>query len=59
MDVWWVGDSVNVGTAVLSWTIVLALDGLNIGSFDGGILGLCLAPGYGCERKQSQGGIKE
>ena len=39
VDVWWVGDSVNVGTAVLSWTIVLALDGLNIGSFDGGILG--------------------
>ena len=34
-----VGDSVNVGTAVLSWTIVLALDGLNSGSFDGGILG--------------------
>ena len=28
-----------LGTAVLSWTIVLALDGLNIGSFDGGILG--------------------
>ena len=39
VDVWWVGDSVNVGTVVLSWTIVLALDGLNIGSFDGGILG--------------------
>ena len=39
VDVWWVGDSVNVGTEVLSWTIVLALDGLNIGSFDGGILG--------------------
>ena len=39
VDVWWVRDSVNVGTAVLSWTIVLALDGLNIGSFDRGILG--------------------
>ena len=39
VDVWWVRDSVNVGTEVLSWTIVLALDGLNIGSFDGGILG--------------------
>ena len=39
VDVWWVGDLVNVGTAVLSWTIVLALDGLNSGSFDGGILG--------------------
>ena len=39
VDVWWVGDWVKVGTAVLRWTIVLALDGLNIGSFDGGILG--------------------
>ena len=38
VDVWWVRDSVNVGTAVLSWTIVLALDGLNSGSFDGEIL---------------------
>ena len=39
VDVWWVGDSVNVARTVLSWTIVLALDGLNIWSFDGGILG--------------------
>ena len=39
VDVWWVGDSVNVGMTVLSWMIMLALDGLNIGSFDGGILG--------------------
>ena len=39
VDVWWVRDSVKVGTVVLSWTIVLALDGLNIGLFDGGILG--------------------